>query len=214
MQLHEIQDLERRVRSYWYDDGIAELSGGGMLVLLGLYFAVQGYFGERSTIAVILSVSMVLLFLAGTYAVRRLVAAFKSRVTYPRTGFVEYRDNSQDAKRRRFGAAAVAIVLAAVLVARYRSIDTLDLVVLISGLMMGLILIVLRGRASGLERFYLLGALAILLGVVLSLAGMAQAYALGLLYGLLGVAILLSGLLALRRYIAENPAQPETPRDH
>ena len=34
-------DVEKRVKRYWYTDGIGELAGGGMIFLIGLYFAGQ-----------------------------------------------------------------------------------------------------------------------------------------------------------------------------
>jgi hypothetical protein len=82
--------------------------------------------------------------------------------------------------------------------------------VLITGLLVGIIFIALRGKASGLKRFYALGALAILLGVALAFSGLLQAYTLALFYVLLGLAILVSGALVLRRYLYENPLPAES----
>ena len=213
MQLHEIQDLERRVKSYWYDDGIAELSGGGMFLLLGIYFALQGYLGPSSFVSVILQVSMVLVLILGAFLVRRAINTLKSRLTYPRTGFVEYRVNEKDVKRRRYWAAAIALVVSSASMALYRFIRVLDAVVLVTGLLLGLILIVLRARSDGMQRLYVLGGFSILLGMGLSVAGLPQAYGLALFYGLLGGASMVSGGSALRRYLAENPMPPEAPRD-
>lgn len=214
MQLNQMQNLEQRVRSYWYQDGIGEMAGGGMLFLLGVYFAVQGYFGEGSLVTGMLSAGMILVFLAGAYSVRKLVMAFKNRVTYPRTGFVEYRVDREQAKWRRYAAAVLAVGLAAALVAYNRLIRGLDLVVLVSGIMAGLILIVLRGRAAGLGRFYILGTLAILLGAGLSLSGLPQAYGLAVFYSLLGIALMISGGLVLRRYLHDNPMPAEASGGH
>ena len=33
----DFSDVEQRVRRYWYVDGIGELLGGGMFLLLALY---------------------------------------------------------------------------------------------------------------------------------------------------------------------------------
>jgi len=60
-----------------------------------------------------------------------------------------------------------------------------------------------------LKRFYVLGGLAIVLGIVLAYSDLPQMYTLTLFYGLLGIAILLSGGLVLRRYLTENPPQLE-----
>ena len=84
-----------------------------------------------------------------------------------------------------------------------------DSMALITGLLVGVIIIALRGKSSGLKRFYLLGGLAIALGVVLSFSGLSQAYSLGLFYGLIGIAIMISGGMVLRRYLSENPLPPE-----
>ena len=78
MENHEIKQVEQRVKRYWYSDGIAELSSGGMFLLLGLYFGILGYFEEGSLISVILQVSMLLVFVGGAFGVRWLVNTLKS----------------------------------------------------------------------------------------------------------------------------------------
>jgi uncharacterized membrane protein len=60
-----------------------------------------------------------------------------------------------------------------------------------------------------LKRFYVLGALAIFLSIVLASSGLTQVYTLAIFYGVLGLAILISGGLVLRGYLAENPAKSE-----
>jgi len=71
-------DVEKRVKRYWYSDGIAELSIGGMFALLGLYFGIQGYFGEDSTVGVILQVSMILVMFVGILGSNWLVRTLKT----------------------------------------------------------------------------------------------------------------------------------------
>jgi hypothetical protein len=99
------------------------------------------------------------------------------------------------------------IAIASIVLVDY--IRGLDSMALITGLLVGVIFIALRGKSSGLKRFYLLGGLAIALGVALSFSGLSQAYNLGLFYGLLGIAIVISGGLVLRRYLSENPLPSE-----
>ena len=211
MNNEDIKQVERRVKRYWYTDGIAEIASGGLFLLLGLYFGVLGYFEEGSLVSVILQVSMVMVFIGGAFGVRWLVNTLKSRLTYPRTGYVEYRVDERDAKQRRWivmGVAAIIAVASIVLVDYIRGFDSM---VLVTGILVGVIFITLRGKSSGLKRFYLLGGLAILLGVGLAFSGLAQVYTLALFYGLLGVAILISGGLVLRRYLFENPPSSENP---
>ena len=209
MENNNIKEVEQRVKRYWYADGIAELSSGGIFILLGLYFGVQGYFGEASLVSVILQVSMVLLMIGGVFGVRWLVNTLKARLTYPRTGYVEYRVNERDAKVRRYVVAGVAMIIAIASIVLVDYIRSLNSMVMITGLLVGVIFIALRGRSSGLKRFYALGGLAIVLGVALAFSKLSQAYTLALFYGLIGVVILISGTLVLRRYLIENPMPSE-----
>jgi len=209
MDKDDMQQVEQRVKRYWYTDGIAEISSGGMFLLLGLYFGIQGYFGETSLVSIILQVSMVLLMVGGIFGVRWLVNTLKARLTYPRTGFVEYRVNEKSARTRRYIVVGVAFVIAIASILLVDLIRNLDSMALVSGLLVGVIFIALRGRSSGLRRFYVLGGLAIVLGFILAFSGLSQAYNLGLFYGLLGVATMISGGLVMRRYLQENPLPTE-----
>lgn len=205
MKNNEIKQVEERVKRYWYTDGIAELAGGSAFILLGLYFGIQGYLGENSLASVILQVSLALLMIAGAFGVRWLVNGLKERLTYPRTGYVEYRVNERDAKLRRYVVAGMAMIIAIASILLVDYIRDLDSMVLVTGLLVGIVFIALRGRSSGLKRFYALGGVAILLGIGLAFSRLPQAYSLALFYGLLGAAILVSGALVLRRYLDENP---------
>lgn len=209
MENNEIKQVKQRVKRYWYTDGIAELTSGGLFVLLGVYFGTQGFLGEGSTASIILQISLILVMVGGIFGVRWLVSTLKMRLTYPRTGYVEYRVNEKDAKVRRYVVAGVAMAIAIVSIVLFDYIRGLDTMALITGLLVGVIFIALRGKSSGLNRFYLLGGLAIVLGVALSFSGLSQAYNLGLFYGLLGIAVMISGGLVLRRYLSENPLPPE-----
>jgi len=54
-------DVEQRVKRYWYVDGFGELvGGGGMCLILALYFAAQQYFSDDSLIGGLLQASLVL----------------------------------------------------------------------------------------------------------------------------------------------------------
>ena len=209
MEKNEIKEVEQRVKRYWYTDGIAELASGGMFVLLGLYFGVQGYLVENSLASIILQVSLALIMISGAFGVRWVVNTLKSRLTYPRTGYVEYRVNEKEAKTRRYWVVAGAMIVSIASIVLIDYLRNLDSMVLVTGLLVGIIFIALRGRSSGLKRFDVLGGLAIVLGIALSFGGLIQAYSLGLFYGLLGVAIMVSGGLVLRQYLSKNPLPGE-----
>lgn len=206
-------DVEQRVKRYWYSDGIAELSSGGMFVLLGLYFGIQGYYGEGSLVSVVLQVSLVLIMMGGIFGVRWMVNLLKIRLTYPRTGYVEYRKNEQDLKQRRYVVAVTAMIIAIASVVLVKYINGLDSMVLITGVLVAIVFVALRGKSSGVTRFYMMGGFSLLLGIGLSLGGLSDEYNLALFYGLLGVVIMVSGGLVLRRYLSENPMPAEGDND-
>jgi len=208
MNKDDLKQVEKRVKRYWYTDGIAELASGGMFLLLGLYFGVMGYFEEGSLVSVILQASMLLVFVAGAFGVRWLVNSLKSRLTYPRTGYVEYRIKDGNTRKRRWVIVITAMSISAASIVLVDYIRGLETMVLITGTLVGVIFIALRGRSSGLKRFYALGGLAILLGTGLAFSKLPQVYTLALFYGLIGVAILISGGLVLRSYLLENPLSP------
>ena len=209
MNNDDMKQVEKRVRRYWYTDGIAELASGGIFLLVGLYFGVLGYFQEGSLISVILQVSMILVFVGGAYGVRWLVNTLKSRLTYPRTGFVEYRADDSEAKQRRRLFITVAIIITAASIVLVDFFQKVDEMVLATGVLVGVIFISLRGKSSGVQRFYVTGSLAIVLGIVLSFSKFTQVYNLALFYGVLGIVVLVSGIVVLRKYLRENPAPEE-----
>jgi hypothetical protein len=208
-----LSEVELRVKRYWYTDGIGELIGGGMFVLLGLYFGIQEYLGGHSLVSMILQSSLVLIMLGGIFGVRWLVNTLKIRLTYPRTGYVEYRVNEQETKRRRYVVMAIAMMIAFASIVVVKYIRGLDSMVLVTGILVGVVFIALRGKSSGLTRFYILGGFSFLLGIGLSFSGLPEAYNLALFYSLLGIVIMISGGLTLRRYLLENPFPAEDGRE-
>ena len=145
---------------------------------------------------------------------RWLIKALKSRVTYPRTGYVEYHVDRQSLSKRRVIVAAVAAAVTAFsLVFADRITSFLNLTLALTGVLVGVILIFLQGRGSGLERFYILGAISIILGIALSISGLPDGYSLGLFYGLMGITFVISGGIVLSRYLQDNPMPVEDERE-
>src|SRR5688500_1850820 len=205
----KLSDVEQRVKRYWYTDGIGELIGGGMFVLLGLYFALQESLGQDSMVGGILQGSFILLMIGGAFMSRRMVNALKTRLTYPRTGYIEYQVNEHNMRSMRIGVVILAFTITALTMVFVRLFQSFDSIMAVTGLAVGLILVVLRAKASGLARFYILGAVSLVLGFALSISRLPNGYSLGLFYGLMGVCFILSGGLTLQRYLRENPLPTE-----
>lgn len=200
-----ISDVKQRVTRYWYTDGIAELIGGGMFILMGIYFALQEFLGQNSMLGGILQASLILVLIGGMTASRWLVNTLKTRFTYPRTGYVEYQVDEFNIKHRRIWVIVLAFLISLLTMVFIRVFETIDSIVAVTGVAVGLILMILRAKSAGLARFYVLGAISIALGLGLSVSGLPNGYSLGSFYGLMGVSFLLSGGLTLRSYLEDNP---------
>jgi uncharacterized membrane protein YcfT len=202
-------EVEQRVKRYWFSDGIGELAGGGMFLLLSAYFGIPQYLGEDSPVSVILQSSLILIMIGGVFLIRWLVTALKTRLTYPRTGYVEYRVDKKHALRTRTFTMAIAMVIAFSMVLLARSIQVIDSTVLVTGLVVGVVFILLRGKSYGVQRFYVHGALSVIVGVALSFSNLPNGYSLAAFYGVMGLVVMVSGGWVLFRYLKENPLQAE-----
>jgi hypothetical protein len=207
---NNLSDVERRVKRYWYTDGIGELTGGGMFILMGVYFALQGFLGQNSTLGALLQASLILVMIGGIYVSRRLINTLKTRVTYPRTGYVEYQVDERNMKWRRIGVAFLAFTISALTMLFVRLFHSFDSIVLVTGVAVALILVFLRAKSAGVARFYVLGAVSLILGLALSVSQLPNAYSLGLFYGMMGLSFMISGGLTLRRYLEENHLPAES----
>lgn len=201
---NNFSDVEKRVKNYWYTDGIGELIGGALFILMGIYFGLQEFLGQNSMASGILQVSLVLLLIGGMFIGRRLINLLKTHFTYPRTGYVEYHTTEKNTFWRIFTVAiAMAVAMFSVVIAR--RFDAIDSTVALTGVLVAVILLVKQGWSSGVPRFYVLSAVSLILGAVLSISRLPSGYNLGMFYGLMGTAFAISGGLTLQRYLKENP---------
>ena len=205
-----VSDVEQRVKRYWYVDGFGELvGGGGMCLILALYFSAQQYLGDDSLISGLLQASLVLVLLGGMFLVRRLISAAKLRVTYPRTGYVEYRASEQNRLVTGILSGVVGMIMAMTFIFIVRQFNQIDAMVAVSGVVMGIILLVKQVWTVKVKRFYILSAMALIYGAVLSVSGFPRGYNLGLFYALMSLSFVISGGLTLKKYLDENPLQSD-----
>ena len=205
-----VSDVEQRVKRYWYIDGFGELvGGGGMCLILALYFSAQQYLGDDSLLGGLLQASLVLVLLGSLFVVRRLISAAKLRVTYPRTGYVEYRVSEQNRLVTGILSAVVGMIMAMTFVFIVRQFNKIDAMVAVSGVVMGIILLVKQVWTVKVKRFYILSMVALIFGAVLSVSGFPRGYNLGLFYALMSLSFAISGGLTLKKYLDENPLQTE-----
>ena len=207
---NNLSQVEQRVKQYWFKDGLGELVGGGMILLVGLYFAGQEWLPQGSMGRTLLQSSLALLVIGEVVATRWLINVMKTRLTYPRTGYVEYQPSVKNTPSRRVFTAGIAISVSALLVFFGRFSGSFNWLPGFTGLVFGAAFILLRARSNGVGRFYVLGTFCVISGVALSFTDLPMGYSLGLFYGLAGIAAMLSGGITLLRYLRDNPFPRET----
>lgn len=202
----EIDRVQQRTWRYWYEDGVVEIAAGGIFLLLGLLFLVEGIAPAGSLPASFSAIGLPVVLIGGMWLAGRIVAAVKARLTYPRTGYVAY---SQPARARRLATGIVAVVVGALVAGLLtRAPATLAWVPLLQGLIVGAALLYF-GQRIGLTRFFVLALVSALAGVAASLAGLGESLGDAAYFGAMGVALLVSGGLTLRTYLSRTQPPAE-----
>ncbi|MFO7622814.1 MAG: hypothetical protein R6V73_00560 [Anaerolineales bacterium] len=194
--------LIQRTQTYWYADGLAEIGFTIICLMLSAYFYGQAMLAPGSLLFRILDVGFLLILILGILISRKVVTILKTRLTYPRTGYVSYK---QPKPSQRLGSIAIAIVTSAIiiLVISFGSDNIGAYLPIVTGVLLGTILILFAYR-SRVSRYYLLATISALLGSGLSLSGVGDMLGLSYYYGLMGLVVLISGLLVLRDYLIKT----------
>jgi MFS family permease len=206
---NDLKNPQLRARQYFYVDGTFEFGFGLLSLLLAGYFFVETH--VHGWLSAIVDVSLVLVMISGGFLVNLLTRKLKERVTYPRTGYISYRQDKQPKRVRR---AMISIVigglvaaLATVLVAAPHR-PNLAVMPIFSGILFGLVLAIVAWRTAIL-RFYLLALLSAAVGIALSFSGLEDYPGLVAYYAATAVLLLFTGACVLRSYLRKNPVPPQ-----
>lgn len=197
--------IQQRVRRYWFKDGIGEMMVGGLFLLLALYFAGHRWLPSDTNAPLYLDGSLVLVLVVGIFFTRRLIGIFKTNITYPRTGYVEYYPGKADTIPARIFIFLSALGFGLLLVVIGRYVGSFKWLPAFLGILLSVILVIIRTRAIDLNRFYYLAAASTVLGVAASLSGLPAYYSTSLYYALFGFVLIFFGGKALAKYLHENP---------
>jgi len=204
----EIRNVERRTRRYFYEDGFVEMAVGILFLMFGGYFFADVALPAGSRIKSWLDSSLVLVILAGVYLVGRLVRFLKSRITYPRTGYVAYKKKEATPGRRLVTALSGGVIGAAFAALLAVSPSSRAWLPAINGGMLALACF-LFARRTEVGRFYVLAAASAVIGTGVALVGIGDIKGISLYYGLFGAAVLLSGLAAFSLYLRRSRTDGE-----
>jgi len=202
----DLDDLARRPVRSWNVDGLPEL----MLGLLWIVWGGAWLLGQQVPrdwrwAAYWLLVPPALA--AAAYAVNGLTRRLKARVTFPRTGYVEWK---APGPRTRIGAAAIAIVAALalavmVLTGDARPAGQMASPVVAVILSLGFVVVSVRQHAP---HYLALGGLVLALGLALGWTHGGWS-SVNWLFLALGLALALVGGARLARFLRRHPLSPE-----
>lgn len=218
----------RRAQAYWYVDGLMELGSGILFILLGIVLWVEGAAPNGSTFAGIMSTIRQILLIGGTIGMGLMVRVIKTRLTYPRTGYIAYPQprGTQWIRVLAVGIGITALAgFTAVLIFWWVPALQGVLIYLPSWLVVGLGIFIggmflSWALRTGLQRFYGLAILALLTGIILAWCSRGlnivegRKYLLispGIFFTVLGLGLSVAGGTTLRNYLRKTrPLDGET----
>lgn len=202
----QFEKIRQRTIQYSYIDGTNELTFAGLCIILALFFLAQVLVPAGSLLYKLLNASLVLVVIGGVFLVRRLSQVIKSRLTYPRTGYVAYPKKPAS----RLGSILFTVGMLALVAFMFTQAPaSLAWMPAVTGFIIAFVLLVI-GYSTRLGRFYMIGLVTLLIGGGLSWVGIGDILGLSVFYGLLGLVMGLSGGCTLRTYLNSAPAPGET----
>lgn len=194
-----LNDWLRRPQRYWYADGLTEMAVGGIFLLVALTNLAAWLLPPGPWQNLTLAILQALVIIGGVLGARALVRYLKERITYPRTGWVTYR---QPSSSRRWLLAGLTFILAAglafLMVALGKTVGQRWLP-LVSGFLIAFA--TAAGWRLRLARLLILALYTLGVGVGLTLLAPPDPLDAVLFFSLVGLGWLTSGGLALWTYL-------------
>lgn len=204
----DYEAIRKHTQQYWYIDGISELGGGVTLFLVGAFYLALELLPPSPLRAVLTGFFQPVIILALIFGTRYAVRKLKEKITYPRSGYVQYRERTS--KRRWFvavvsGAVAALTTIGITLVSDWVSVAVIPV---ICGFFISLLEFYI-GSMIGVARFYWLAAIPLITGISLSLIGVSDQMAIAVLLGITGLIWMVSGIFVLVAYLKRYPLPVE-----
>lgn len=200
MDRPDLDEIARRPQKYWTADGLPEVVMGALWMVWGIAWLV-GENLPRDQARVYWMIVPLLLVVGGVAAIR-VIKSLKARITFPRTGYVEWKEPTRAAQ---LATAAVAMIAAAILAGVVLKGDAGQgrNAPVVLGVMLSLAFLVasLRQRAPHLLA---LAGVALALGLAVGTIGQGWTAANWVFVGL-GAATSLAGALRLASFISRHP---------
>jgi hypothetical protein len=204
-----LRNSQLRTFQYFYVDGSFEFGFGLLCLILAAFFFAERH--VQGWLSAVVDSSLVLVLIGGAWLINRLIKLLKERITWPRTGYVTYnrREGSNRGRRLVSGLVIGGLVAALASILATSPNIRISMLPLLSGLLLGLVLMGFAWRTS-IPRFYLLAFLSAVLGVILAYGRLEAIVALAYYYLVFGMVLFATGACVLRAYLHQNPAAQDT----
>jgi hypothetical protein len=205
-----IENVIRNTRKYWYIDGLAEIAGGLIIFLAGMTYWFVSTLENTAGKMVLLTIAQPVVIILGSYLSQKYLPRIKERLTYPRTGYLTFRKPSRNRRIKRIlivGLIAAGIgALVSMLIVTSKVPN--QFLPLFSSIFLALFSIYI-GYHTAVSRFYLIGFLMVLLGLVISLFNQEGILPYTLFFSGVGVIWIFSGVITLINYLRKTSPQVE-----
>jgi len=200
MSISIIEEIRKRTMRYYYEDGLVEIAVGLQFFVIGAVLWVIEDWLEGGAYALVMSFGLFLLIWTGARGVKFLVTNMKERITYPRTGAVEY-SGQPDPRRWR-----IVIAMAVLVMINFFLPAGLIKIPMMMSTILAVILLFLGSRV-GLKRMQITAILPLLAGAMSMSVNWSEVRGAGFVFIVAGLPLALIGLIVLRNYLQNNPVE-------
>ena len=213
----DLRKPQLRAIQYQHVDGTFELTFGGTFLLMATCF----YVISRAKLpdSSLLLFAPLVVFVGGGYLFDTLIQQLRTRVTYPRTGYLAYRQPQPLKRTTRLiiwiGVPVLTVVLLVLLFlfrSKFPVRQNQDNSLLVFPAFFGLLfsgLYAIMAWKIALPRFYLIAAASLLISAGLFVSGVGTYLGMALLIGAMGALLCASGGVTLWMYLRQNPIVQE-----
>ncbi len=192
----DVDMVMKKTRGAWYEDGLADLTLGGYAFAVGLMLLGQAFTPEGAALWMLWGVATPLVLLVGGATAGWFLRRLKTRLVYPRAGFVSFEKRGISGVARMLWTALIAAAVAAASVVLSGKLANLSL---IFGLGLGAAFTYIWQRV-GLARYFALALWSLATGAAIVTLPLSMELGGALFWVLAGAGLIVSGILAWRHF--------------
>jgi hypothetical protein len=203
------ENILNRAYAHWLKDGIFEIGLGILFAGVGTFRASIHLVGEKSATYYWLTAGLFLFMLGYAWGFSRIVKYVKTRITYPRTGYMSFKPYNYNYK------SILALLIFAgvlsfslggalgVLASQPDQQEVGGIVPIVMGIV-GTIVFTYAAQRFELKRLYHLAVFSLGIGIVMGMLGVGVVLGLSFFYLSIGLTMIVTGCLALLQFLRSH----------